>query len=119
MSGRLHVVSKPEKQFLDDAVFAAERAKGKSCPVRKKKRCCAWPVISCWDSARQRPQKRPVRTRDRPLSSPGVSLSLFAVNPQRSPQSSSGAARGTEEASFHPFCARGTFTPERFCDQTP
>lgn len=29
MAGRLHVVSKSEKQFLDDAVFAAERAKGK------------------------------------------------------------------------------------------
>ena len=119
MSGRLHVVSKPEKQFLDDAVFAAERAKGKKLSGPEKKRCCAWPVISCWDSARQRPLKRPVRTRDRPLSSPGASLSRFVVNPQRSPQRSSGAARGTEEASFHPFCARGTFTPERFCDQTP
>lgn len=29
MPKRLTVVSKPEKQFLDDAVFAAERAKGK------------------------------------------------------------------------------------------
>lgn len=119
MSGRLHVVSKPEKQFLDDAVLRQRGQKAKSCPARKKKRCCAWPVISCWDNARQRPRKRPVRTRDRPLSSPGASLSLFVVNPQRSPQRSSGAARGSEEASFHPFCARGTFTPERFCDQTP
>ena len=29
MAKRLAVVSKPEKQFLHDAVFAAERAKGK------------------------------------------------------------------------------------------
>lgn len=38
MAGRLHVVSKTEKQFLDDAVFAAERAKGKklSCPEKKE-----------------------------------------------------------------------------------
>ncbi|MDV5142740.1 hypothetical protein [Chimaeribacter arupi] len=38
MSQRLNVVSKPEKQFLDDAVFAAERAKGKklSGPERKE-----------------------------------------------------------------------------------
>ena len=40
MAGWLHVVSKTEKQFLDDAVFAAERAK--SCPARKKRgvACC-------------------------------------------------------------------------------
>jgi len=38
MSQRLNVVSKPEKQFLDDAVFAAEQAKGKklSGPERKE-----------------------------------------------------------------------------------
>lgn len=48
----------------------------------------------------------------------GRETGRFVVNPQRSPQRSSGAARGTEEASFHPFCTRGTFTPERFCDQT-
>ncbi|MBT8500649.1 hypothetical protein DH20_16640 [Pantoea agglomerans] len=37
MAGRLHVVSKPEKQFLDDAVFAAERAKGKKLSGPEKK----------------------------------------------------------------------------------
>lgn len=37
MSGRLHVVSKTEKQFLDDAVFAAERAKGKKLSGPEKK----------------------------------------------------------------------------------
>jgi len=40
MAGWLHVVSKTEKQFLDDAVFAAERAKGKKQkavrPVKKE-----------------------------------------------------------------------------------
>jgi len=37
MAGRLHVVSKPEKQFLDDAVFAAARAKGKKLSGPEKK----------------------------------------------------------------------------------
>lgn len=37
MAGRLHVVSKTEKQFLDDAVFAAERAKGKKLSEPEKK----------------------------------------------------------------------------------
>jgi len=37
MAGRLHVVSKTEKQFLDDAVFAAERAKGKQLSGPEKK----------------------------------------------------------------------------------
>lgn len=37
MAGRLHVVSKTEKQFLDDAVFAAERAKGKKLTAPEKK----------------------------------------------------------------------------------
>jgi hypothetical protein len=37
MAGRLHVLSKPEKQFLDDAVFAAERAKGKKLSGPEKK----------------------------------------------------------------------------------
>lgn len=37
MSGRLHVLSKSEKQFLDDAVFAAERAKGKKLSGPEKK----------------------------------------------------------------------------------
>ena len=37
MAGRLHVVSKTEKQFLDDAVFAAERAKGKKLSSPEKK----------------------------------------------------------------------------------
>jgi len=43
MTGRLHVVSKTEKQFLDDAVFAAERAKGKklSRPEKKAVLCVA------------------------------------------------------------------------------
>jgi hypothetical protein len=38
MTGRLHAVSQSEKQFLEDAVFAAERAKGKklSGPVKKE-----------------------------------------------------------------------------------
>lgn len=38
MPKRLTVVSKPEKQFFDDAVFAAERAKGKklSGPERQE-----------------------------------------------------------------------------------
>lgn len=40
MAGRLHVVSKTEKQFLDDAVFAAERVKGKKLFWSEKKRCC-------------------------------------------------------------------------------
>lgn len=37
MAGRLHVVSKTEKRFLDDAVFAAERAKGKKLSGSEKK----------------------------------------------------------------------------------
>jgi len=37
MVGRLHVVSNTEKQFLDDAVFAAECAKGKKLSGPKKK----------------------------------------------------------------------------------
>jgi len=37
MAGRLHVVSKAEKHFLDDAVFAAERAKGKKLSALEKK----------------------------------------------------------------------------------
>jgi len=37
MTKRLSVVSKPEKQFLDDAVFAAERAKGKKLSGPEKK----------------------------------------------------------------------------------
>lgn len=37
MAGRLHVVSRTEKQFLDDAVFAAERAKGKKLSGSEKK----------------------------------------------------------------------------------
>ncbi|MFK3882489.1 hypothetical protein [Pantoea agglomerans] len=37
MACRLHVVSKPDKQFLDDSVFAAERAKGKALWSGKKR----------------------------------------------------------------------------------
>lgn len=37
MAGRLHVVSKTEKQVLDDAVFAAERVKGKKLSGPEKK----------------------------------------------------------------------------------
>lgn len=37
MAGRLHVVSKAEKQFLDDAVFAAERANGQKLSGPEKK----------------------------------------------------------------------------------
>jgi len=37
MTGRLHVVSKFEKQFFDDAVFAAELAKGKKLSGPEKK----------------------------------------------------------------------------------
>ncbi|WP_368929113.1 hypothetical protein [Mixta calida] len=37
MTKRLNVVSKPEKQFLNDAVFAAERAKGKKLSGPEKK----------------------------------------------------------------------------------
>lgn len=37
MTGRLHVVSNTEQQFLDDAVFAAERAKGKKLSGPEKK----------------------------------------------------------------------------------
>lgn len=37
MACRLHVVSKPDKQFLDDSVFAAERAKGKALSGPEKK----------------------------------------------------------------------------------
>lgn len=37
MTKRLSVVSKSEKQFLDDAVFAAERAKGKKLSGPEKK----------------------------------------------------------------------------------
>lgn len=37
MAKRLAVVSKPEKQFLHDAVFAAERAKGKKLSGLEKK----------------------------------------------------------------------------------
>jgi hypothetical protein len=37
MAGRLHVVSDSEKQFLDDAVFVAERVKGKKPPGPEKK----------------------------------------------------------------------------------
>lgn len=37
MTDRLHVVSKTEKQFLDSAVFAAERAKGEKLSGPEKK----------------------------------------------------------------------------------
>lgn len=37
MAGRLHIVSWTEEQFLDDAVFAAERAKGKQLSGPEKK----------------------------------------------------------------------------------
>lgn len=37
MASCLHVVFKTEKQFLDDAVFAAERAKGKKLSGLGKK----------------------------------------------------------------------------------
>jgi len=37
MTKRLSVVSKSEKQFLDDAVFAAERAKGRKLSGPEKK----------------------------------------------------------------------------------
>jgi len=37
MTKRLSVVSKPEKQFLHDVVFAAERAKGKKLSGPEKK----------------------------------------------------------------------------------
>jgi len=37
MAGRLHVVSKTEKQFLDNAVFTAERAKAKKLSGPEKK----------------------------------------------------------------------------------
>jgi len=53
MAGRLHVVSQTEKQFLDDAVFAAERAKGKKLSGPEKKTYCVLPVSSCWDSVKR------------------------------------------------------------------
>ncbi|MEG3110643.1 hypothetical protein SC127_07840 [Pantoea sp. T14] len=46
MAGRLHVVSKKEKHFLDDAVFAVEREKGKKLSGPEKKECCGLPVNS-------------------------------------------------------------------------
>jgi len=54
-----------------------------------------------------------VQKNGRPLNSSGASPSLFVVNQQRSPQHSSGAARGIEEASFHQFSAYYTYAPER------
>jgi len=48
----------------------------------------------------------------RPPNLLGAGLSLFVVSQQRSPQRSSGAARGTEEASFHPFPPYGSYASE-------
>lgn len=80
MADRLHVVSKTEKQFLDDAVFAAERAKGKKLSGPEKKRCCGLPASSFWDSVTLRLLKRHGLKNVRPLNSPGASLSLFVVS---------------------------------------
>jgi hypothetical protein len=80
MTGRLHVVSKAEKQFLDDAVFSAERAKGKKLSWPEKKRCCVLPASSFWDSLKPRLLNRHVQKNGRPLNSSGASPSLFVVN---------------------------------------
>jgi hypothetical protein len=56
---------------------------------------------------------RPGQKNVSPLNLLGAGLSLFVVSQQRSPQRSSGAARGTEEASFHLFSAYGTYVRER------
>lgn len=55
---RLHVVSKTEKQFLDDAVFAAEWANGKKLSAPEKKRCCGLLVRSFWNSVKLRSLNR-------------------------------------------------------------
>lgn len=78
MACRLHVVSKPDKQFLDDSVFAAERAKGKALSGPEKKEVL--PVISCWDSVKWKPLNRHGLMNVRLQNSPGASLSLFVVN---------------------------------------
>lgn len=80
MAGRLHFASRTEKQFLDDAVFAAERAKGKNCPVRKKKRYFALLGISFWENVKLKLLKRHELKNLRLQNSLGASLSLFAVN---------------------------------------
>lgn len=80
MAARLHVVSKTEKQFLDDAVFAAERAKGKKLSGPEKKRCCVLPVSSCWDNVKRKPLNRHGLKNVMQQNLPGASLSLFVVN---------------------------------------
>jgi len=80
MAGRLHVVSKNEKQFLNDAVFAAERAKAKKLSGPKKKRCCALSVSSFLVSVKMKPLNKHGLTNVRMLNSPGASLSLFVVS---------------------------------------
>lgn len=80
MAGRLHVVSKTEKQFLDDVVFAAERAKGKKLSGPEKKRCCKLPVSSFLVSVKLKPLNKYGLSNVRLLNSPGASLSLFVVS---------------------------------------
>ena len=80
MAGRLHVVSKTEKQFLDDAVLQRNGQKAKSCPCRKKKRFCELPVSSFLVSVKLKPLSRHGLTNVRLLNSPGASLSLFVVS---------------------------------------
>jgi len=46
MVGSLHVVSKPEQQFLDDAFFAAERAKGKKLSGMAKRGIAGRPRVA-------------------------------------------------------------------------
>lgn len=69
-------------------------------------------MSSFWDSVKLRPLNRQGQKNGRPLNSPGANPGPFVVKPQRSPQRSSGAARGTEEASFHLFSAYGTYALE-------
>lgn len=80
MAGHLHVVSKAEQPFSDDAVFAAERTKGKTLFGPEKKRCAVLPVNSCWGSVKLKPLNRHVLKNVRLQNSPGTSLSLFVVN---------------------------------------
>lgn len=80
MAGRLHVVSTTKKQFLDDAIFAAERAKGKQLSGLEKKRCCGLLVSSFWDNVKLRSLNKLGKKNVRPPNSLGVSRSLSVAS---------------------------------------
>lgn len=80
MVDRLHVVSKTEKQFLDDAVFAAERAKGKKLSGSEKKEVLRVAREQLLGQREAEAAKQARLKNVRLQNWPGARLSLFVVN---------------------------------------